>query len=174
MVQKIRDMVAKFRACIDRSGGPEACWPWIGKCQTGGYGRFEGGSKLKRRSCLAHRLAWTLKNGPIPKGLNILHSCDNPPCCNPAHLFVGTHRDNMADMTAKGRSTHGDRNGRARLTAAEVLEIRAAWAAGRNQCQIARSFGVTNSQVHLIVTGKSWGHLPGAPTDGFAPPEIRR
>jgi hypothetical protein len=97
----------RFNAKRDASH-PDACWEWNGERTKSGYGAFvffRSGAEMYR---VASRVAWTIANGPIPDGLFVLHRCDNPPCVNPAHLFVGTHDDNMADMVAKGRSAqHG-------------------------------------------------------------------
>jgi HNH endonuclease len=79
---------------------PDACWEWQRQRNWGGYGRL---TLPNQRKILAHRLAWELEFGPIPDGLWVLHRCDNPPCCNPAHLFLGTTLDNTRDMDAKGR-----------------------------------------------------------------------
>lgn len=88
----------KFWSKVDRRG-PEECWPWTGGCIKAGYGRIcESG-----RDEYTHRYSWRLHFGEIPPGLEVCHKCDNPPCCNPAHLFVGTHRDNMHDALRKGR-----------------------------------------------------------------------
>jgi hypothetical protein len=95
------------------TAGPDDCWPWTAATTPKGYGRWtyrEGG---KNCHTTAHRKAWELANGPIPAGFQVLHRCDNPPCCNPAHLWLGTHRDNMADKVAKGRQS---RLGRPMLT----------------------------------------------------------
>ena len=97
----------RFWAKVDRSGGPDACWIWTGGRKGRGYGEFYKDHRLLG----AHRVAWELAIGPIPNGLDCLHSCDNPPCCNPAHLFLGTQADNNADMVAKGRDARGDKNG---------------------------------------------------------------
>lgn len=77
------------------------CWLWIGTRQKPGYGRLglPGGKRVE----YAHRLSWIIHKGPIPVGLKVLHTCDNPPCVRPSHLFLGTHEDNVADMWAKGR-----------------------------------------------------------------------
>ena len=99
-----------FWALVDRSGGPDACWPWIGRRFPNGYGYFQGPRPL-RRSVLAHREAWRFTNGELADGLFALHHCDNPPCCNPAHLFTGTHTENMADMYRKDRGPTGERHG---------------------------------------------------------------
>lgn len=105
---------ARFDARVDRSGGPTACWPWMGRRDADGYGRID--DPILGQPVMAHRVAYANENGPIPAGLWILHRCDNPPCCNPAHHFPGTVADNNADMKAKGRyrldgliSTRGSR-----------------------------------------------------------------
>lgn len=82
-------------------GAPDDCWVYVGPTKQGGYGRFSYGCGGKKK--LAHRVAWELANGPIPDGLLVCHSCDNPPCCNPKHLFLGTHQDNKDDAVAKDR-----------------------------------------------------------------------
>ena len=79
----------------------EGCWLWEGHCSSDGYGSF----RVKGRETLTHRFSYLLHKGPIPKGMLVLHSCDRPACVNPAHLFVGTQKDNMQDMLAKGRAT---------------------------------------------------------------------
>ena len=94
----------RFWAKVDRSDGPDACWPWTGHRARRGYGQF----KMFGRSVPAHRVAWELTNGPIPPGdhfgtMCACHRCDNPPCCNPTHLFLGSMADNVADRDAKGR-----------------------------------------------------------------------
>ncbi len=85
----------------DRSGGRRACWPW--RTASGDAVTNYGMVSVDGIAMGTHRIAWTLKNGPIPAGLYVLHKCDNPPCVNPAHLFLGTQKDNMKDMAAKGR-----------------------------------------------------------------------
>ena len=84
---------------VDLTAGGVACWPWRGRRLRSGYGRLV----LRGRQIAAHRIAYELSNGPVPTGLLVCHSCDNPPCCNPLHLWIGTHQDNMDDMMAKGR-----------------------------------------------------------------------
>ena len=92
----------RFWTKVERRADGE-CWPWTARCDDAGYGSF----KVARRLVKAHRIAWELTHGMIGDGLHVCHHCDNPPCCNPAHLFVGTRSDNMRDMAAKGRKRGG-------------------------------------------------------------------
>ena len=116
---------------IDRSGGPDACWPWNGFRGARGYGHVWCENTMK----LAHRVSWTLANGPIPDGLSVLHRCDNPPCCNPSHLFLGTQADNIADRDRKGHQTSGDNHWTRRrgLNGLERERLRAAGKVGREK-----------------------------------------
>lgn len=100
----------KFWTKVDRRE-PNDCWPWIGSKTERGYGTMNIGYKANKtqRKIGAHRLAWVLTNGPVPDGTYICHRCDNPPCCNPAHLFVGSQKDNMRDASAKNRIVAGGR-----------------------------------------------------------------
>ncbi len=151
-------LAERFAEKIDTTSSVRGCWLWTAKTNPNGYGRIYDG----RKPALAHRVAWTLFVGPIPHGLFVLHRCDNPPCCNPAHLFLGTHADNMRDKVQKGRqgSPRGEEASSAKLTAESVLLIRAAVASGRTQTEVGRKFGIHNSQVSRIVNRKVWTHLP--------------
>lgn len=88
---------------VDKSAGPDGCWLYMGFRKWDGYGWLARKRNGKSSYLTAHRYAWILTNGEVPDGLHVLHRCDNPPCCNPAHLFLGTHQDNMADKARKGR-----------------------------------------------------------------------
>jgi len=139
-------------------GHPDECWPWNGCRFTSGYGRV----RTSRTSTIsAHRLAWILTNGEIPSDQIICHHCDNPPCCNPAHLFVGTHKDNVEDCIQKGRRARliGSRHPMARLTESQVLSIRARHGAGESPRRIAVDFSVTPQMVWMISTRRSWSHV---------------
>lgn len=132
------------------------CMEWLKSLHADGYGHLT----YHRKYWLAHRLAWTLTNGPIPEGLGVLHKCDNPKCCNPEHLFVGTHAENMADMRLKGRRRDinaCEENGRAKLNKDQVGEIRRAYREGLvTQQKLADSYGVSQSVISLLLRGVTW------------------
>lgn len=118
-----------------------------------GYGRVSlSGTKL-----LAHRAAWVLAHGPIPDQLHVLHRCDNPPCVNPEHLFLGTQAINMADKASKGRAQRGTTHAMHKLTDTEVRQIRAR--RGETHRCIATEFGVSRGLIGQILNGTIWRHL---------------
>lgn len=139
---------------------PDECWEWTAARNRRGYGRFNYRGKNRH----AHRLALEFRGVEIPDGMLALHSCDNPPCVNPAHLRVGTYADNAADMMERGRNHPiepgvGENNSFARLTESEVLAIRRMHASGVRQMHIADAFGISRSLVWTIVHRISWTHL---------------
>lgn len=133
------------------------CWEWAGNRSALGYGIVTVQHSTRLR---AHRVAWELANGPIPDGVAVCHRCDNPPCINPDHLFLGTHADNMRDMVGKARQPHGARNARAKLTADQVAELRAARARGEPLASLASRFGLTKSGACHVAKGRAWKHAP--------------
>lgn len=141
---------------VDRSAGAHACWPWLGHVEENGYGRFY----LKGRMMWAHRAAYILFVGPVPSGAMVRHLvCDNPPCCNPAHLAPGSHLQNVRDSVTKLRHTFGERNGAARLTDDQVRAIKAELSAGRLHRLIAEDHGVSRSLVSRIGRRERWSHV---------------
>jgi hypothetical protein len=162
-----------FWTLVDRSGGEDSCWPWTHGDNGVGYGRVRHGGE----SFYAHRLAYENANGLIPDGLEVCHSCDNPPCCNPAHLFLGEHVDNMGDMKAKGRGRgggptgddhwtrmhpervlRGEATGQSRLTEDDVRAIRARHPS-EGLAALAAEFGVDRSMIHRIVKRRAWASV---------------
>ena len=127
---------------------------------SGGYGQFRD----KGRSCnhKAHRLAYELERGPIAAGLFVCHRCDNPLCVNPAHLFLGTHAENMADMKVKGRAgkakTCGSKHPNATITEDIVHRIRAMSASGTRNKDIASALGLTQQRIYSVLK-RSWKHV---------------
>ena len=138
------------------SGADEACWPWKRAVSSGtsqGYGSFF----LSGRRVGAHRVAWILTHGSVPEGLDVLHSCDNPPCCNPRHLSVGTHDRNLKDASARGLLTVPHPRNR-RLTTEQVNDLLAyvLEANGRRGAitEAAARWGVTQPYVSMLIRGK--------------------
>lgn len=118
-----------------------------------------GSMSIGWRQAAAHRVSWVLNIGPIPPGQDVLHQCDNPPCVNPSHLFLGTNRDNIADKMAKGRQSRlpGESNGYAKLSADQVRAIRSSGAGYR---ATARAYGVTRECIMAIRKRWTWRDLP--------------
>lgn len=149
----------RFWSFVERRGDDE-CWPWTGAIKPNGYGNWRPSTG---RSEGAHRAAFRLFAGKeIPPGAHVCHSCDNRKCCNPRHLWLGSHADNMADMTAKGRSAkgrlmpQGEMSPRAKLTAEQVKEIKRD---GEPASQVAKRLGVHRNNIYHIRSGKTWRHL---------------
>ena len=149
--------IERFESKVDKSGGPDACWEWVGARDRDGYGQF--GSTPRGR--LAHRISWERSNGPIPSGMCVCHTCDCTSCVNPAHMFLGTHTENMRDCSKKGRfnDRRGQKNAKAKLDEVDVLFIRYWLKRGHTQKEISKAFGVWPSTIGDINTGRKWSHL---------------
>ena len=167
----------RFWPKVDKRG-PDECWPWTASRNVTGYGKFSVGGKGGWIN--ASRAAWGFANGaPAPEGMLVCHRCDNPPCCNPAHLFLGTPKDNMRDMIAKGRqdwsnaprgdrhparrpgARQGIRNGRRRLSIESLNEARRdVHERGMSVAEAARRMGMSPSAMHSAVFGVTWSHVP--------------
>jgi hypothetical protein len=173
--------VARFWAKVNRNGrtvrpelGP--CWEWTAHRSADGYGSF---GLSHRKTVVAHRISYELATGEPPGEFMVCHHCDNRACVNPAHLFLGTGRDNMRDAVAKGRvcsghrshfsrnhpdfvkpSFPGERHGMHKLTEADVLTIRFLVSCGAPRRHVGEWFGVCEASIDQIVWGKTWKHVP--------------
>ena len=140
----------------DRVTKTDSCWTWNGSKTSGGYGSvtYEG------KFTVCHRVSWELTNGPIPNGLRVLHKCDNPPCVNPDHLFLGTQADNMRDAYRKGRVMirRGSDTIWSKLTEEDIPAIRCMYGEGFTQAAIARQFGVATDTIWDVTHGRTWRH----------------
>jgi hypothetical protein len=138
--------------------GPDDCWEWTQSSRNySGYGMFQKGS----RSLRAHRVSFLFKNGSINCKMDVIHSCDNPPCVNPAHLSQATHQINMEDRDRKMRYhiSRGEENSSTRLCKNDILEIRRLSEAGLFQYEIAAKFSISQSSVWRIIHREAWGHI---------------
>lgn len=140
------------RVIPDESG----CWNWSGYRNEKGYGRL----KIDRRRILAHRYVDELLRGPMPAGLEIMHSCDNRACVRPEHLVRATHKQNMEDMAQKFRGSRGATHCRAKLTPGEVRMIREFRAEGMKASDLGMKFGISVRHVYEICLGRSWREKP--------------
>lgn len=157
-LRKRESVEERFWAKVQKT---ESCWIWSAGTSIGGYGDFSVTHSIK---VPAHRFSWEFTYGPIPAGISVLHSCDNPPCVNPEHLFLGTKGDNNRDRAQKGRSKgvffKGSLHRNAKLTEDAVLDIRRRYAAGGiYQRELANEYGVTRFAIGEIVNRVNWTHI---------------
>lgn len=138
----------RLAAMTDKAG---TCWLFTGRLNNDGYGDVRVGP----RKVKAHRLAWALANGrAVPEGMSVLHECDNPPCVRPDHLFIGTQADNMLDCARKGRVAG------AKITSEQAASIRDRYAKGGiTQARLGELHGISQSNVTMIISGKTWAHV---------------
>ena len=163
VMEASQKLVRRFWSHVNQ-GAESDCWLWTGRTDEKGYGRISVG---KRKNVGAHRIAWELAVGAIPDRFCVLHRCDNPPCVNPRHLFLGTNTDNVHDRHAKGRSknifpqgdTHpahirrGQQHWCARLSDSDIQQIRQRREAGETVTRLAADYGVHHATISRIARG---------------------
>ena len=171
-----RPLADRFWEKVDKRG-PDECWPWTAATSKGrgviASGRDNPWIGLSapwlRRMMQAHRIAWLFEHGHIPDDLEVCHQCDNGLCVNIAHLFLGTHAENMADMLQKGRHNpgkpRGEINHKAKLTEARVRDILSRPRNSQTRHELQAEFGVTASTIKHIWKGRTWKHIE-RPQDG--------
>lgn len=141
-----------------KKGDGDACWNYIGHRNKLGYGR----QRFNTKNMMAYRISWELVNGPVPKGKQLNHKCNNPSCVRPDHLYAGTQKDNMRDVAATGikrDSVSGQNSVLAKLKNEDVFEIRKMIKSGVAICQIGRIFSVHETTIHAIDKGRTWTHI---------------
>lgn len=151
-----------------QKGVDDDCWIWCGPIHKA---RGYGSASLGGRPTPAHRASWMVHRGVIPADMFVLHKCDNPPCVNPNHLFLGTNQDNYDDRDAKDRVRHGSKHPRARLTEALVLEIRAS---SESDSVWAKRLGVYATTIRDARRGAKWKRVPGANPGFYEKPNNAR
>lgn len=163
MSQVRRSTMDRYLEKVDKSAGFDACWPWTGGKDTDGYGIFwDGTYSPNGRGHYVRVTRWTYEQfvGELPKRMQILHSCDNPSCVNPAHLSIGTAADNHREREMRGRGVrkHGSTHVGAKLTEGQVQDIRS-WSEFVSNKNLAEQFGVSNQLISMIVNRKVWKHI---------------
>ena len=140
-------------------GNENECWEWVAGLDTPGYGIFY---PTRRRPIHASRYSWEIHNGEIPENICVLHKCDNPPCVNPNHLFLGTKKDNYQDMVTKGRQVvlRGEESPKSKLKEDDIRSIRQMYKSEKmTQKQLANLFGVTRGLIGHIIQGRIWNYI---------------
>ena len=158
------ESIERFWSKVDKKSEDE-CWEWLASLTTNGYGDI----RIKNKNYRAHRVSWVLHNGQIPEhdswhGYCVCHTCDNPSCVNPSHLFLGTNKDNVNDRINKKRKgapgARGENSGCHKLTEKEVIEIRAKYIPFEYSLyKLAKEYGVGVSTIHNVVTHVTWRHV---------------
>lgn len=143
------DPIKIFWKNIVKSGG---CWEYQKCISTGGYGRL----CIKRKFISAHRFSYELHHGSIPEGMFVCHTCDNPPCVNPSHLWLGTNEDNQKDMIDKNRNKKGSEHWKSKLTKEQVLNIKKELIEGKTGYQLAKKYGVHHQTIYSIKSKQNW------------------
>jgi hypothetical protein len=157
------DLAARFWPKVQTSE-VEDCWPWSGATNQDGYGVFHIGKRaltpVGNRAAGAHRMAWWLTHGD-PGEKWVLHRCDNPPCCNPAHLYLGDHEQNIRDMVQRGRlvTIRGEKHANAKLNDERVRITRRWSEMGKSLYPLAKRWGVTPTILYRVARGEAWLHV---------------
>jgi HNH endonuclease len=152
----VQSLPERFWSKVQKTDG---CWLWLGRKIHTGYGQFDVTTNIVE---MAHRIAWQLTNGTIPKGLKVLHRCDCRACVRPDHLFLGTQAENVADCESKGRGNHpkGEQQGQSKLTEAQVREIRQLYQPWKMPYYVlGKRYGVSAQVIFSVVKRKTWKHL---------------
>jgi hypothetical protein len=170
-VLKVKSKNGKFISTPDElfnrhclKGQPDECWPWMAYRNESNYGQTRIGGRGSK-AVLAHRLSWIVHFGEIPVGMHILHKCDNPPCCNPNHLFMGTNYDNILDRVKKGRSKPWLKNAprekhpRSKIFSQELKEMIKMRESGGKVVEIARKFNISHEHCSLLINKAKRGEL---------------
>lgn len=154
--QQIEHLRSIFNKNVIKKDG---CWDWQGRCHNGGYAVMVHGSDHKQIG--AHRVSWMIHKGEIPKGLFVLHKCDNKPCTNPEHLFLGTIKDNVQDMHKKGRANRlkNEEHPNAKLTIEKVKKIKELLSIGVTMTRISKDFHISHGAISAIKNGITWNSI---------------
>ena len=158
--------INRFWGKVDKSGD---CWNWIGGSSPAGYGRFTILMSGTKKFLLSHRISYFIHTGSLPNGMLVCHSCDNPSCVNPDHLFLGTYRDNVMDAVNKGRIKipfgintifpKGEKHPEAKITKDQAIEIKERLSNGERQIDIAEDYPISRWMISKIARGRCWTHV---------------
>jgi hypothetical protein len=154
-VSRVKPEGLRFWRHVAADESADGCWEWQAVRTRNGYGNFKRATATGRM-VMAHRMAWELTHGAPTPGLDVCHRCDNRGCVRPSHLFLGTHRENMADAVAKRRMRRGEEHGQSKLTHAQVAEVRQLAARGESLAALGRRFNVSASAVRKVLRGETW------------------